>query len=240
MTHLIETLQAYPPIGSSYIIIWALEILFQNPCTKIYYQNLSKILERNIFFRIYWHMFYLEKVLKKYNCNILFAPGGSVYCNFKPLVVVSQNLLPFCMAEIKRYGFSLISIKWLLLRLSQSNTFKKADGVIFLTNYAKKTIESAIGKKIKACAIVPHGISERFRLKPVEPESELSQKKVLNLIYVSTIDFYKHQWNVIDAIHLLRQKHGPFLKLILLEDFITTLTKSFCFNKLELIRKKNG
>src|SRR5690606_23700870 len=100
--------------------------------------------------------------------DIFFVPGGTFLSPFKPFVTVSQNMLPFEMKEVFRFKNWFTRIKFFLLFLTQSYTFRKADGIIFLTNYAKDKISKAIRLKKKNIAIIPHGISERFFSYPKE------------------------------------------------------------------------
>lgn len=50
--------------------------------------------------------------------------------------IFTQNLQPFEMHKLLRYGGTFFALKLLLLRLTLSRSFRKADGVIFLTEYA--------------------------------------------------------------------------------------------------------
>lgn len=138
---------------------------------------------------------------------MLFVPGGTFWGSFSPFVSMSQNLLPFEFNELKRYNF-LQALKLLILRFTQSITFRKSKAVIFLTDYTSKTVLSGLKNLQTDTTIIPHGISERFYAEPriqrgVEEISEINPFRVL---YVSIIDMYKHQWNVVEAISILRKK----------------------------------
>jgi glycosyltransferase involved in cell wall biosynthesis len=124
---------------------------------------------------------------------------------------MSRNMLPFERAEMRRYGLSWLSLKLLLLRQSQISTLRKADGVIFLTEYAR----SAIVRQTKCLqgrwAIIPHGVDRRFCLAPRTQQrlSAYSQSEPFRLLYVSTVHLYKHQWHVAEAVAQLRQEGIP-------------------------------
>ena len=47
-------------------------------------------------------------------------------------------MLPFEWTELLRYGWSLKTLKFIQLRSSQRRSFEKVDGLVFLTEYAKK------------------------------------------------------------------------------------------------------
>ena len=61
--------------------------------------------------------------------------------------------------------------------------------------------------------LIPHGLNPRFIFQPknqidIDKYSEATPYKI---IYVSTIDQYKHQWKVIEALYTLRQKGLPIV-----------------------------
>jgi glycosyltransferase involved in cell wall biosynthesis len=146
-------------------------------------------------------------------CDVLFVPGGSYAGNFQPVVTMSQNLLPFEMPELRRYGWRFFTIKLLLLRLTQSRTFKKAEGVIFLTEYAREVVMKVTGKLRGKTSIVPHGLNPRFiKLPKIQRDiTEYNDAHPYRVLYVSIIDQYKHQWHVVDAIVALRKKGLPIV-----------------------------
>ena len=66
----------------------------------------------------------------------------------------------------------------------------------------------------KKTAVIPHGINEIFNLpkkKVFTSSKEQSKKNSYRFIYVSSVDMYKHQWNVVKAIGIL--KNNPLSKL---------------------------
>ena len=161
---------------------------------------------------MFWYIFCFHRSLTKHNCDVLFVPGGLYFGFFRPFVAVSQNLLPFQFRELFRFGFRLSTLRYLILRSLQSSTFRRSDGIIFLSEYAKNKVTSVVGPSIKkSSTVIPHGIHPRFILNdrihlPFELFSNL---RPLRLVYVSIINFYKHQWHVVEAVWLLRQKGYP-------------------------------
>jgi glycosyltransferase involved in cell wall biosynthesis len=123
-------------------------------------------------------------------------------------------MLPFESAELSRFGFSLTSFKLLILRVMHARSFKKADGIIFLTKYAENYIKKSAQILSKNSKIINHGISLRFKGCP-RPQYDYSDLVPFEFLYVSTVDFYKHQWNVIEAISVVRNMgFNVSLKLI--------------------------
>ena len=144
-------------------------------------------------------------------------PGGSYLGSFQPVVSMSQNLLPFEKDEYSRFGYSRKTLRYLLLRFFQSNAFKKSKGVIFLTKYAQKVVEETTGK-LANTAMIPHGISSKFFRKPKLQRvyEKGGDNESIKVLYVSIVNHYKHQWNVVKAIAMLRNRYKYSIELTLL------------------------
>ena len=87
----------------------------------------------------------MANIFSKYNCVKKQLFLCFYYWKFtlsfkKPVVTISQNLLPFSKNEIKKYFFSSFYLKLKLLGFTQSLSFKLSEGVIFLHKYSKKFI----------------------------------------------------------------------------------------------------
>ena len=242
VTHLVELLKAANPIqfGFEKVYIWSgkytLDII-ENRNWLV--KKEEPFLNKSLPYRVYWQKFILSKKAKVFSCDILFIPGSSYSGNFKPYVTLSQNLLPFEIREMKRYGFSWQIIRLILLRFIQSKTFQSADGVIFLTNYAKNCILNRIGRMKGINKVIPHGINLGFESK-VKPQQEIkiyTKENPYRILYVSMIDMYKHQWNVCKAIANLCDK-GYNLRLDLIGPaYLPALNK--LNQTLDLLKKNN-
>jgi glycosyltransferase involved in cell wall biosynthesis len=160
--------------------------------------------------RLLWQRFRLP-ALARQQCDVLFVPGGNASPGgFHPMVTMSRNMLPFEWRELRRYGLSFMTARLLLLRFGQARTFARADGLIFLTGYARDAV-SRVAKLPPRVCVIPHGVEERFRLAPREPRplSDCSPERPLRALYVSIVDVYKHQWHVARAVHTLRAAGLP-------------------------------
>jgi glycosyltransferase involved in cell wall biosynthesis len=124
---------------------------------------------------------------------------------------MSQNLFPFEWSVISRTGLSLRMLKFIVLRWVQSYTFRHSDGVIFLTQYAKDAVIKITGPLRGKTTVIAHGLSTRFTYapKPQLPIAQYDFAKPFQLIYVSTIEVYKNQAQVVLAVELLRKKGFP-------------------------------
>lgn len=217
VTHLIELLRfADPsPQGFSKVVLWSGKTtLNQVPDRSWLIKEYLPVLDSSILRRGLWQKYQLSNHAHLHHCDVLFVPGGSYAGDFQPTVAMSQNLLPFEWKELARYGWSLMKLKLLLLRLTQSHTFTSTDGVIFLTHYAKSTVEKVTGP-LPHTTIIPHGINQRFLMspRPQKPIESYTAEQPFRLLYVSIIDQYKHQWHLVDAIARLRRQTGWHLAL---------------------------
>lgn len=124
---------------------------------------------------------------------------------------MSQNMLPFEKIERNRYKSLKKLLKFKLLYYSQSKTFKKSNGIIFLTKYAQDYISSEINIKNNSKVIIPHGINLSF-LKEPKKQNSIDNYTISNpfrLLYVSFVAVYKHQWNVVEAVLRIRGEGFP-------------------------------
>jgi glycosyltransferase involved in cell wall biosynthesis len=214
LTHLIELLREAKPYlyDIERVVVWAgrptLDAL--DDSSWLDKRNLPE-LDKGLVQRTLWQRFNLSNAARDLGCDLLFVPGGTYSGNFHPTVTMSQNLLPFEMRELWRYGWSFRTIKFLLLRLTQSRSFRRADGVIFLTQYARKVVINIIGKLSGQNIIIPHGLNPRFnRLPKVQRAiTDFDDEHPYRLLYVSNVDQYKHQWHVVEAVFALRKLGLP-------------------------------
>jgi glycosyltransferase involved in cell wall biosynthesis len=154
---------------------------------------------------------------KKEDC-LVFAPAGTFFSKHYRYVSMSQNMLVFDKKERSRFPFSFSRLRYNLLEIIQQRSFKNASGNIFLSQYAFEFI-SRTCPKIKSIrsAIIYHGISDRFIMLPREQKDagKFSLESPFNILYVSIINYYKHQITVIEAIKKLRRKNiGIHLHLV--------------------------
>lgn len=211
ITHLIELIRYFPNninLGIDKIFIWGTKYTLNQIPDKPFLVKLHEpIFEKSLVHRTYFQIFKLSNSAKLHNCDLLFVPGGSFFGSFKPIVSMSQNLLPFEFNELKRYNL-IQAIKLIILRFTQTITFRRSQGLIFLTNHAKKVVLDVIGPVNFPVVIIPHGVSERFYCEPRTQRriDEINKDKPFRVLYVSIIDMYKHQWHVVEAVSILRRK----------------------------------
>ena len=214
VTHLLELLSAIEPAQMQVkeVVIWGNAQTLQSLPNANWIKKINPPnLEKSLVWRVLWQIFSLSSAVKAAQCDVLFIPGGSYVGSFHPVVSMSQNLFPFEWEMIVKSGFSVRTLKFILLRWAQSFTFKRSDGVIFLTEYAKRAVLKVTGPLRAKSAVIAHGLNPRFdyQPKPQLPIEEYNQEKPYRLLYVSTIDVYKNQLELIEAVRLLREKGYP-------------------------------
>ncbi|MDP4863726.1 MAG: glycosyltransferase, partial [Burkholderiaceae bacterium] len=114
--------------------------------------------------------------------------------------------------EAIRFGrWSWMRLKMWLLRQSQGRSFKRADGLIFLTQYALEGVGRWLGRAQDMQALIPHGIEPRFAAdpKPQRSAEDYSLNQPFTFLYVSILMPYKHQIEVAKAASELRRGGYP-------------------------------
>ncbi len=214
VTHLRELLTAADPVahGITQVTVWAGgATLAQLPQGRSWLAlRHERALDGPLPLRLGWQQRSLGRAAAEC-CDVLFVPGGLCLTRFRPFITMSRNMLPFENSERRRYGMSLMRAKLTLLRAGQTSTLRRADGVVFLTEYARQTILAYTGRLRGATAVVPHGVNAAFRRtpKPVAAVSKGDRGRPCRLLYVSIVDAYKHQWHVAEAVARLRDDGWP-------------------------------
>jgi len=170
-------------------------------------------LSKSLPVQIIWQAFFLKRALKKEKCDILFTTDASTFCRFKPMVVLSQDMLSYEPSVITNFSglayFRLISILFL-----QNSAFRSANGVVFLTKYAGDVIQKSCGS-LKNITHIPHGVDDKFRVCQKKMHFVSNSDREISCLYVSPVWEFKHQWVVVKAIKILRDKgHNLLLDLV--------------------------
>jgi len=216
VTHLVELLRAVQPqaLEIDRIVVWGGKKTLSLLEDRSWLDKHSPLaLNRGLLRRMLWQRFCLAQAARKEKCDILFVPGGSYAGNFHPVVTMSRNLLPFQWRELRRYGWTLITLKMIVLRWIQAKSFRCVDGLIFLNQYAKSIVLNVTGLLPCESIVIPHGMHNRFKNPPRNQKflDQYSLSKPYQIIYVSTIDVHKHQWHVAKAIAILRNEGCPLV-----------------------------
>jgi glycosyltransferase involved in cell wall biosynthesis len=178
---------------------------------------LCKWASKSIIHRSLWEKFMLPKLIRDWKADLLFCPGGVLNVrkskSYKSIVMF-QNMLPFSKHDRKKYPFGYKRVRiWSLYYLLLGG-MRKADFVIFISNYAQKVINNLIPNINEKSVCIPHGIPDMFlTYKSNLPKpSDLPEEY---LLYVSILSIYKHQIEVVKAYSQLREKRETHEKLVL-------------------------
>jgi glycosyltransferase involved in cell wall biosynthesis len=208
VTHLVQLLQAADPEASGIerVTVWGARALLDVlPERRWLARAHDAALEGNALSRFWWQEHRLAARTAQ-AADVLFSPGGTYLGAFHPFVTMFRNMLPFDASERRQYGMSRMRLKLELLRRAQAATFRRADGVIFLTEHARAAILHD-GVKVRGRqAVIPHGLDSRFF------NAETAARPLdtpFRWLYVSAIHRYKHPWNVAEAVATLRNEGLP-------------------------------
>jgi glycosyltransferase involved in cell wall biosynthesis len=214
LTHLTELLHSAEPEahGFTEVIVWGgRRTLRELPDRPWLVKASPDGLDSSAMARAWWQRRGVAAAARAAGCDVLFVPGGSYAGNFRPFVTMSRNMQPFEPRELRRHGWSSMALRLRLLRRVQADAFRRADGLIFLTRYAQDVITALVKPLPEMTTIIPHGVDARF-LQPPRPQLPLADydsTRPFRILYVSIINFYKHQWHVAEAVARLRSEGLP-------------------------------
>jgi glycosyltransferase involved in cell wall biosynthesis len=174
----------------------------------------------NIVLRALWERYCLPKLLQELRADVLFCPGGTLNTSPPPgcvTAVAFRNMLIFDTDSRQKYPPGYMLARLLLLERLSKSSFEKADLVIFISRYAKQVVDRKVPRRKGRSVVITHGIDDKFR---TYADKNISRPDFLPegdyLLYVSPIDVFKAQIEVVWAYHLLCQKRQTKEKLILL------------------------
>lgn len=163
-----------------------------------------KVLEGPLPRQVWWQYSELPRLLRSHGCDLVFNTDAGSVCPFTPSVTLSQDLLSYEPGEMARFGWTAARLRLLALRYVQNRSFRRSDAVIFLTRYASELVQRTSGP-LRAVTVIPHGIDAAFR-RPGGPADAAPRPGGFRVLYVSEASMYKHQWNVVRALGVLRRE----------------------------------
>lgn len=217
-TYLINLLNNFIPqknIQVSLLLHESSDLVFNNPNIRRINISFNVI---NPFLRYFWEKFHLPSLLKKEGVDLLFCPGGLVSIGRKAKckkVTMFRNMIPLDKLQRKKYPIGYMRLRNWLLGFALIRSMEAADVVIFISKYGQKVVQSISNKGIKKFSIIPHGVNKNNQLKS-RINSSIKKDNDLFIAYVSTIDVYKSQLEVVEAYHLLNDRGIKLPKLFLI------------------------
>ena len=143
LTHLVELLAHAdaPSHGFEKVFVWSSRATLDRiKCQPWLVKRTDPVLERNFLRRAVWQRRRLGALATADGCHLIFVPGGAFATPFRPIVTMCRNMLPFEWREIRRYGLSVQTMRFVMLRFVQARSFQRASGVIFLTRFARDEV----------------------------------------------------------------------------------------------------
>lgn len=208
IAHLRGILGASDPreFGIHCVHVWSYDTLLdQLPNSAWLVKHSPQELNGSLFKQLWWQFKQLPAEVARARCDILLSTDAGTVCHFQPDIVMSRDMLSFEGGEMLRYPlFSFSRLRLWLLKWIQIRSLQKANGALFLTQYAADVIQGYTGK-LKTVRIVSHGIGDNFRQENIPSARTAASGGSIRCIYVSNADLYKHQWHVVEAMGMLRK-----------------------------------
>ena len=164
-------------------------------------------LNKGIFHRVLWQIFIMKRALIEFKCSAILILGGYFFTKKIPTFIILQNLLPFI--KNPKYEETLANkIRNYILFVLHNLSIIKSDGIIYLSNFSKKIINSYNTSNI----VVPHGVENQFFYKNKNNYKVNGKFKIL---YLSKLEGYKNHTNIVFSINeLLKQGYPITLTLV--------------------------
>jgi glycosyltransferase involved in cell wall biosynthesis len=168
---------------------------------------ITRFLLGAIYFRYFWP--------RRKDFDVILYGGGSFDVALPPgpkTIAVFHNMLPFDLESGRRYPLGWVRFRHWLLRYVQASAFRRADLVIFLSEYARRMIDAAVPDRKRSSVVITHGVDKTASPLASELVDQLPERFVL---YLSILDVYKAQVELVEAWALLRQDGTRGAKLVL-------------------------
>jgi len=160
----------------------------------------SKNYFKNPIVRMISRYFLLAREIEK-NADVVFFPAGISLPVKIPAVGMCQNIQPFIQSERKNQGLTYSWLRLVLLRILMRYSLKSVDRVIFVSEHALHVLEEdGYKRNISRDTVIGHGCDDVY-FSTMRTITEITE-----IIYVSTINTYKHQVEVAKAVAICRDK----------------------------------
>ncbi|SDH02516.1 glycosyltransferase [Winogradskyella thalassocola] len=209
-THLKEILVNYKHEyfkHDSVVIFASSKVLEVIPNDPLFIKVTFPQLNGSLINRIIFQKTKYDKEIKK-RCDILYSVAGDYTGSFKPVVSMSRNMLLYDRGIWKEMKAPKEILRFYLNYLKQKKCFENSSGIIFISNYAKKIVSKTLNLKNKDIVTINHGVSPRF-INEVKRNKDVASYTSLNpfrFLYISGVHVYKHQWQVVKAIAILKEQ----------------------------------
>lgn len=213
VTHLLEMLRAADPVSAGFdrVVVWGTATPLRSLAARPWLEPVVvPRLEGSLAARVAWKRLTLPG-LARASCDVLFSPGGTVVAAPVPQVTMCRNMLPFQHAERARFGWSAVTARLATLEQVQRRSFSRADGLIFLTDFARDAVLPTLPRPPRRVTTIAHGVDGRFARppRPARRIEDCTARDPFRVVYVSVVSPYKHQLVVAEAVRSLRAEGIP-------------------------------
>ncbi|HEY5712155.1 MAG TPA: glycosyltransferase [Allosphingosinicella sp.] len=168
---------------------------------------ISRFLVGWVYFRFLWS--------RRREFDVVLFAGGSFDAPLPmavPTVVVFRNMLPFDRAARRRYRLGWMRVRHALLWHVQGWAMKRADLVIFISEHGRRVIDRAVGRRRGDSVVIHHAAICADNALDSAIVRRLPERFVL---YLSSVDAYKAQVELVEAWARLRSIRPTDEKLLL-------------------------
>ena len=183
------------------------KVMARMPDRPDVFKHAHPLLARSLPWRLWFMAVHLPDELRKQGCDMLYSPGGLFLGGFRPFATISRNMVPYEPQRWRMYpAFSFDRLRLVLMRRAHTATFRRADGMIFLTDIARRVVGTAMGRSHGERTVIAHGVDHALfnRQGRRALPARVDPKAPLRLVYPSRLEPYKHQVQVIEAVASLR------------------------------------
>ena len=154
--------------------------------------------------RYLWHLWIYPRLVRELKPDLEFYTTGQLRLFFRKAVTIAtcHNLLLFDDIELKRIQNKKEKEYFTYSKKRQTNSFKKSNALIFLSNHSRDVILPQIDCN-KFNKVISHGLDKEFIL---NKERDYTFGKQVNLLYVSPIFHYKNHLAVVKAFQELKHE----------------------------------
>jgi glycosyltransferase involved in cell wall biosynthesis len=166
--------------------------------------------------RTAWQRLALPGLLKDLAADVAFFPSGTIPRSVVgrcATVTMSRNMLPFDRVQRARFRPGYVRSRIALLEPMLLRSMQAADLVIFVSDHAREVIRRRSGDRLGRTVVIRHGVGREFA------EAGTGDRPAFlpddYLLYVSYIEPYKGQLELVRAFSILKQRRPGPEKLLL-------------------------
>jgi glycosyltransferase involved in cell wall biosynthesis len=206
--HLIGVLSSADPAahGIREVHVWSYrELLGALPVRAWLHRHAPSELERGLPSQVWWEWAKSAAAMRAVDAGVILNIDAGTVSRARPAVTMSRDMLSYEPGEIERYGLTPWRLRLIAIRGLQNRALRRAEGAVFLTRYAGEVIQRHCGK-LREVQYIPHGVGEEFRASAPSRRWPAAGERPIELLYISPVWRFKHQWNVVAAVAELRRR----------------------------------